>query len=127
MASDDARPNVLLLTAHDMGRYLGCYGRRAQTPNLDALAADGALFESFFCTTPHCAPSRASVQTGLLPHNHGMMGHPIRDTDTASPRREPYKGWEIDEGIRTLPMYLNERGYDTHLAVYQHASGIPER
>lgn len=125
--TSERRPNVLVVTAHDMGRYLGCYGRQAQTPNLDAFADEGALLEEFFCTSPTCTPSRASVQTGLLPHNNGVMGHPIRDQHGDSPRRQAYKGWEIHEGIRTLPMYLNEAGYQTHLAAYQHASGLPER
>lgn len=119
------RPNVVLLTAHDMGRYLGCYGRGAQTPNLDSLADDGALFSEFFCPAPSCAPSRACTQTGLLTHNNGMFGHPQNMGEARASSH--WKGWNIHDGIRTLPMYLNERGYDTHLAYYQHASRPPER
>lgn len=120
--TDSQRPNALLLTAHDMGRYLGCYGRQAHTPNFDEFAEEGALFEQFFCTTPHCAPSRASVQTGLLPHNHGQMGHPDGPPGASWSKGPKMTGWHIDEDIRTLPMYLDDIGYETHLAEYQHTS-----
>jgi len=115
-STHEDRPNVVLLTAHDMGRELGCYGRQAYTPRLDALAENGVSFQQHFCTTPHCAPSRASLATGLQPHNHGMMGHPYHTEHAISEVFDnPAKGWEIDEGIPTLAMRLRNRGYDTHL------------
>ena len=48
---------------------LPCYGNTvAKTPHLNALAARGTVFESAYCNFPICAPSRASMMTGRLPH-----------------------------------------------------------
>ncbi|WP_276256291.1 sulfatase-like hydrolase/transferase [Halomontanus rarus] len=66
--SADDRPNVLWITMEDTSPRLGCYGDEvARTPNIDRLAADGRVYENAFSTAPVCAPSRASVMTGLYP------------------------------------------------------------
>jgi N-sulfoglucosamine sulfohydrolase len=123
-ATHESYPNVVVFHPHDFGRELGCYGRQAHTPRLDALAEAGALFENHFCASPSCAPSRASFTTGLLPHNNGMLGHPFHSTPryTEEVGQNPWKGWEVHEGIPTLPMYLNERGYETYLVGSTHTS-----
>ncbi|MBT3380281.1 MAG: sulfatase-like hydrolase/transferase [Lentisphaerae bacterium] len=67
-------PNILLLMT-DQQRYdsLGCYGAEfAHTPNLDRLAAEGALFERCYVNNPICTPSRASLFTGKHLHGHGV-------------------------------------------------------
>ncbi len=59
------RPNILLIMADDLGfSDLGCYGSRIETPNLDALAADGLRFNQFY-NTAKCHSSRVSLLTGL--------------------------------------------------------------
>jgi arylsulfatase A-like enzyme len=119
------RPNIVLMVPHDCGREFGCYDRQAYTPQLDALAQNGALLEQHFCPTPSCAPSRASIATGLQPHNHGMLGHPFTDDDASYPEhvlQAPQLGWEIHEGIFTLPMYLSQRDYVTYLVGDIHSS-----
>ena len=66
--------NVLLITL-DTTRadHIGCYGHvNAQTPTLDALAADGVVFENAYCTVPMTLPSHASILTGLYPPETGM-------------------------------------------------------
>ena len=50
---------------------IGCYGSEIPTPNLDALAADGVRFTQFY-NTARCSPTRASLMTGLYPHQAGM-------------------------------------------------------
>jgi len=53
---------------------LGCYGNTiCRTPNLDRLAEQGPCFENAFTVSPVCSPARASLLTGLYPHNHGVM------------------------------------------------------
>jgi ABC-type sugar transport system ATPase subunit len=66
------RPNVVLILNDDMGYSdLGCYGGEVMTPNLDRLAANGLRFSSFY-NTARCSPSRASLMTGLHPHQTGI-------------------------------------------------------
>lgn len=68
-------PNILLITSEDNGPELGCYGDPyAQTPNLDRLAAEGVRFDRAFVTTASCSESRASILTGLYPHQNGQIG-----------------------------------------------------
>ncbi|WP_290813849.1 sulfatase [Halovivax sp.] len=110
----DPPPNVLLVHCHDLGRYLGCYGVDVETPNVDALAADGALFENHFVTAPQCSPSRGSLMTGRYPHANGLMGLAHGD-------------WELHDDERILPHILGDAGYETHLFGLQHISQDTDR
>ena len=74
-AAESSRPNILLIVSEDNGPELGCYGDPfARTPNLDRLAAEGVRFDRAFVTQAGCSQSRASVLTGLYPHQHGQIG-----------------------------------------------------
>ena len=65
-------PNILLILNDDMGfSDIGCYGGEIQTPNLDRLAANGLRYSQFY-NTARCSPSRASLLTGLHPHQTGI-------------------------------------------------------
>ncbi|MCL4854102.1 MAG: sulfatase, partial [Bryobacteraceae bacterium] len=69
------RPNILLIVSEDNGPELGCYGDRyARTPHLDRLASEGVQFNRAFVAQAGCSQSRASVLTGLYPHQHGQIG-----------------------------------------------------
>ena len=69
------RPNIILIISEDNGPELGCYGDPyARTPNLDRLAADGVRFNRAFVAQAGCSQSRASILTGLYPHQHGQIG-----------------------------------------------------
>src|SRR5205809_3762746 len=68
----DRPPNILLILADDLGYSdLGCYGGEIRTPNLDALAASGLRFTQFY-NCARCCPTRASLMTGLYPHQVGV-------------------------------------------------------
>lgn len=110
------RPNVLLILADDMGfSDIGCYGSEIATPNLDALAAGGLRFSSFY-NTARCCPSRAALLTGLYPHQAGVglmvgrMNHPS------------YQGYLKEECV-TLGDVLGGAGYYTGLSGKWHVGG----
>lgn len=92
------RPNFLFLIADDHAGYvLGAAGnRKAVTPNLDALAAEGTRFASHFCNSPVCTPSRQSLLTGLLPHAAGVtrLATPLSDQKTTLAKRFQEAGYE---------------------------------
>jgi N-sulfoglucosamine sulfohydrolase len=95
----EARMNVLLITADDMGCNTGAYGdRHAVTPRLDALAADGVLFERGYVTAASCSPSRASILTGTYPFQNGQFGLANR-------------GYTMATAVDTIPGMLKRDGY----------------
>jgi choline-sulfatase len=89
-------------------RSLPAYGNTvAKTPNLDALAEEGVVFESAYCNSPLCAPSRASLLAGRLPSRIGAYDN----------------GAELAASIPTLAHYLRGCGYFTCLAGKMHFIG----
>ena len=108
------KPNILQVICHDLGQHVGCLGAGVSTPSLDALAAEGVLFDDYHCSAAQCSPSRGSIMTGLYPHNNGLIGL-------------AHIGWELHDHVRCLPHYLNDYGYETHLIGGQHESASSER
>jgi N-sulfoglucosamine sulfohydrolase len=107
--------DVVVLTTHDIGRHLHCYGRRSVvSPNLDAFAAEGVRFDLAFATAPQCSPSRASLATGMYPHTNGVMGLAHRGFD-----------WELT--VPHAAAVFGAHGFESHLFVGQHVSAHPER
>lgn len=73
-----SRWNVLFLIADDLNNMVGCYGYSlAKTPNIDRLAAEGALFQRAYNQFPLCAPSRNSFLTGLYPGSTGVINNQL--------------------------------------------------
>lgn len=104
----DQRPNILILTVHDLGRHLRCYDAElSPTPALDRLASDGVVFENHFSTCPLCSPARASIMTGRYPHANGMNGL-------------THRGFRLRDHERCIPDFLNDLGYQTALIGLQH-------
>jgi arylsulfatase A-like enzyme len=108
--------NVLLITCHDLGRHLGCYGvDTVHTDNIDTLAAGGIRFQNYFSTDCVCSPSRGSFLTGRYPQSNGLMGL----------THKPW-GWSLNEGEKHLAAILRDAGYETTLVGLQHVtSGDP--
>lgn len=78
MPAHAAQPNIILIMADDMGfSDIGCYGSEISTPTLDGLAGNGVRFTQFY-NTARCCPTRASLMTGLYPHQAGV-GHMMDD------------------------------------------------
>ena len=103
LASGADRPNVLLITADDLGFQQGCYGDPiTPTPNLDALARRGRLFENAYVAQASCSPSRSAIFTGLYPHTNGQIGLANRGFAMHPEMTE-----------RTLPGFLHRLGYRT--------------
>lgn len=70
-----ARPNLLLITADDLGLQLSCYGDKViQTPNMDRLAGMSVRFRTAYVSQASCSPSRSTMFTGLYPHANGQYG-----------------------------------------------------
>lgn len=101
---DGRRPNVVLITLDQFrADHLGCAGHpHARTPSLDALAASGVRFTNHFANCTPCAPSRASLLTGLWQMNH-------RVTDNGAPLRDD---------LPMLPRLMRGAGYETALFGY---------
>ncbi|MFP3903424.1 MAG: sulfatase [Armatimonadota bacterium] len=106
------RPNIVKIIVHDIGQHIGCYGAGVDTPNMDQMAGEGVSFDQYACTAAQCSPSRGSIMTGRYPHENGLMGL-------------AHIGWEFHPGEKTLPMYMNEAGYETHLFGVQHEDSDP--
>lgn len=114
------KPNVVLILNDDMGYSdLGCYGGEVQTPNLDRLAAHGLRFSQFY-NTARCSPSRASLLTGLHPHQTGVG---ILTYDSGP---EGYAG-NLNHRCVTIPQVLKANGYRTYMSGKWHvASSLTE-
>ena len=71
--SNAPQPNILILMADQLTpRALRAYGNRVtRTPHIDALAASGVVFDSAYCNSPLCAPSRYALMSGKLPSKTG--------------------------------------------------------
>src|SRR5262245_3740734 len=77
-AQGPARPSIVLIMADDLGfSDLGCYGSEIPTPKIDGLARGGLRFTQFY-NAARCCPTRASLMTGLYPHQAGI-GHMVED------------------------------------------------
>ncbi len=97
------KPNILFIAVDDLRPELGCYGSSiAVSPNLDALAKDGLLFNRAYCQQAICRPSRASLMTGVRPETTGLFHNYV------SLR-------ELQPNILTLPQHFIANGYE---AVY---------
>jgi len=109
------RPNIVVVLADDMGYSdIGCFGGEVKTPNLDALAAEGLRFTQFY-NCGRCCPTRASLLTGLYPHQAGV-GHMVQD------RGKPGYIGRLNESSVTIAEVLQGAGYFAAVAGKWHVT-----
>lgn len=111
----DRKPNVVLILADDLGfSDIGCYGGDIETPNLDRLAANGVRLTNF-SNTARCSPARASLLTGLHPHQAGMA------------HLEGYYGpytEKLSDRCVTIAEVLKRSGYGTYMSGKWHVGSV---
>ncbi len=104
-------PNVILILLDDMGYSdLGCYGGEIETPNMDRLGESGIRFTQFY-NSARCCPSRASLMTGLYPHQTGIGS--FTGSDRSKTRGRGYTG-RLNRECLTIAEALKPAGYQTY-------------
>lgn len=107
----DSRPNIVLIMADDMGfSDIGCYGGEVETPAINSLAETGLRFRQFY-NTARCCPTRASLMTGLYPHQAGI-GHMMTPYFQDGELIPSYQG-ELSDNCVTIAEALKPAGYTT--------------
>lgn len=102
------QPDILLfMSDQHAARYMGCDGGMVDTPNLDALAADGTRFANCYTSCPLCVPARMSMLTGRLPTHIGVTAN----------------NHALSETTPTFLFPLVEAGYETVLIGRMHFAG----
>ena len=116
-ATAQDRPNIIYIMSDDMGfSDIGCYGSEINTPNLDQLAENGIRFTQFY-NTARCCPTRASLMTGLYPHQAGI-GHMMNDRGY-----DGYRG-DLNRQCVTIPEALKSAGYKSYMSGKWHVTKI---
>lgn len=114
------RPNIIVIMADDMGfSDIGCYGGEIKTPTLDSLAKKGVRLTQFY-NTARCCPTRASLLTGLYPHQAGI-GHMMEDRGLAG-----YRGNLSREAV-TIAEVLKPAGYRTYMSGKWHVTPLSKQ
>ncbi len=113
LSAQQSRPNIVLILADDLGfSDLGCFGSEIRTPVLDSLAYQGLRFTQMYNSARSC-PSRASLLTGLYPHQTGL-GH-MEAGKSRQNWPKGYSGFRDDNNV-TIAEVLKENGYYTAMS-----------
>lgn len=106
IAAAPKQSNIIVILVDDMGfSDIGCYGGEIPTPNIDALAANGLRFTQFY-NTGRCCPTRASLLTGLYPHQADVGG-------MVDDRNQPGFRGRLNDRCVTIAEVLQPAGYFT--------------
>lgn len=119
-ATSGPKPNIIVILVDDMGfSDLGCYGGEIRTPNIDGLAQKGVRFTQFY-NTARCCPTRASLLTGLYPHQTGV-GHMVDNP-------KPFPGYtgDLNQKCVTIAQVLKSGGYRTMMSGKWHVTPVTQ-
>ena len=110
---DAKQPNILFVFSDDHAlQAIGAYGSKInETPNLDRIAKEGAVFENSFCANSICGPSRACILTGKHSHLNGFLRN----------------GNRFDGSQTTFPKLMQDVGYQTAIIGKWHLSNRSHR
>ncbi len=140
----ESKPNIILILVDDLGKeWVSCYGAdNIETPNVDALAESGMLFNNFYAM-PQCTPTRTTLLTGQYPFRHGWVNHwdvprwgggahfdeSLNPSIGIEMKKAGYKTciagkWQIDD-FRVEPDALTKNGFDEYCMWTGYEGGIP--
>lgn len=109
-----ARPNIIVILSDDVGYSdVGCFGGEIATPHLDRLAAGGLRFTQFY-NTARCCPTRASLLTGLYPHQAGVGYMTDRAAYSATAMINEWYAGDLRPDTATIAEVLRGGGYRTY-------------
>src|SRR5215217_6912835 len=110
----ESRPNIVVILSDDVGYSdIGCFGGEIATPNLDALAAGGLRFTQFY-NTARCCPTRASLLTGLYPHQAGVGYMTDRAEYSAKAMINDWYAGDLRPDTATIAEAMHANGYRTY-------------
>lgn len=117
----DARPNIVLILADDLGYgSLGAYGEKEiPTPNIDSIAKNGAKMTNGYVSCPICAPTRAGLMTGRYQQRFGFEHNP-------GPARQANDNFGLPIDQTTIAEVLKKNGYRTGMFGKWHLGYKPE-
>lgn len=103
--------NLIYIHTHDSGKIFSVYGYDVPSNNLKKFSNDSITFNNMYCVNPTCSPSRASLLTGMYPHQNGMLGLAQR-------------GFSLNNINQHLCQFLKKNNYHTVLSGVQHEVGF---
>jgi arylsulfatase A-like enzyme len=119
------KPNVIIIMVDDMGYSdIRPYGGEIDTPNLDSIAKNGLRFTQFY-NSARCCPTRATLMTGLHPHQVGI-GHMTGEKFDVSAKHPPAYAGNLNDSCVTLAQVAKSAGYATFMAGKWHLSGTDQ-
>ncbi len=104
------KPNIIVILADDLGfSDIGAYGGEVNTPNIDQLAKEGLRYKQFY-NASRCCPTRASLMTGLYPHQAGMGWMAAANLGTTKAYQD-----NLNKECVTIAEVLKTSGYGTYM------------
>ena len=106
------KPNIIFFIADDVDKYqLGCFGGPVYTPNIDSLAAQGAIFHQAYVNSTVCTPSRYSLATGRFPGRSRFASY-LEDYPSGS-QGHPEFNVGLEHDFLNVGQVLKDNGYET--------------